>query len=234
MYSGRNFYFWEPEIGETEFVCGAKEGLELLQRKRVRGDVWAGSPKQILTDPETLPPNRCSLLFRDVTNRTNSRTSIACLVAPERFAHNKAPTLIRIGGTERDSALRLAVMCSLPFDWAARRRVEINMNFFILNGLPVPRVGPGDALADRAIELAARLACVDRQFAPFAEACGVPTGSLADEDARDDAIAELDALVAAMYGLDSSNLEVIFEDFTLDAVPLERRNAVRRHFARAA
>lgn len=232
VYGGLNFYLWEPEIGETEFVCDPRQGVAVLQRKRLRSRVWAGAPAAVLRDVASLPPNRCSILFRDVARATDSRTILACLVPPGRFAHNKAPILVQLSGSERDAALRLAVMCSLPFDWAARRRIETNVNFFILNALPVPRVGPGTALSNRAIELAARLACSDARFAPFADACSVATGSLQDESARYDAIAELDAVAAAMYGLDSAELEIVFEDFTLDAVPPGHRNAVRRHFER--
>lgn len=231
VYGGRNFDLWTPEIGETDFVLDPKEGLAMLQRKRLRGDVWKGTEPGVLKDPGTLPPMNCSMLFRDVTNRTNSRTIIACLVPPERFAANQAPTLVQIGGAESDSALRLAVMCSLPFDWAARRRVEMHINFFILEALPVPNIAADAPLGKRIVELAARLACIDSRFKAFAKACGVATGSLNDSALRDEAIAELDALVAATYGLDAGDLEVIFDDFTLDAVPDVRRIAVRKHFS---
>ena len=102
--------------------------------------------------------------------------------------------------------------------------------FFVLNGLPVPRTGIGVAAADRAAELAARLASVDNRFRSFAEACGVSVGSLNEQAKRDTAIAELDAVVAAMYGLNAIDLETIFDDFTLNAVPASRREAVRKHF----
>jgi hypothetical protein len=45
-------------------------------------------------------------------------------------------------------------------------------------------------------------------------------------------IAELDALVAKLYRLDTAQLEIVFSDFTADAVPEARRAAVRRHFSR--
>jgi hypothetical protein len=35
-----------------------------------------------------------------------------------------------------------------------------------------------------------------------------------------------------MYGLVADDLETIFADFTYDAIPEERRNAVRQHFTR--
>lgn len=234
VYGGRNFYLWEPQNGEPEFVLDSVVGLDLLQRKRLRSEVWEGTSRAVLDDAGTLPPMRSTILFRDVARATDSRTMIACLVPPQRFAANQAPTLVRIGGGERDDALRLGVMSSLPFDWIARRRVEQHMNFFILNALPVPRQDPTHPLAARAAELAARLACIDDRFAEFAAACGVDTGSLLDEQMREDAIAEIDALVAHLYDFEKNDLETIFDDFTLNAVPRQRRAAVRAHFERLA
>jgi len=60
------------------------------------------------------------------------------LAPPHVFAHNKAPSLLWPKGDERDQAYLLGVMSSVPFDWFARRRVEINMNYFILNSLLTP------------------------------------------------------------------------------------------------
>ena len=40
VYGGRNFYLWEPEVGEAAFVMDPRLGLEVLQRKRLRLRVW--------------------------------------------------------------------------------------------------------------------------------------------------------------------------------------------------
>lgn len=140
--------------------------------------------------------------------------------------------LLQFGGTALDGMLRLGVMCSLPFDWCARRRVESHVNFFILNALPVPAVVLSDSRARRVAELAAQLACLDGRFADLAKECGVSVGSLR-ETQRAEAIAEIDALVASIYGLETGDFETIFADFTVDAVPESRRQAVRNYFAGA-
>ena len=82
-----------------------------------------------------------------------------------------------------------------------------------------------DAIAERA----ARLSCVDERFAEFAAACGVECGPLTGTD-RDRLIVEIDALVARAYGLEAPDLEMIFDDFTHNAVPESRRQAVRDAF----
>jgi hypothetical protein len=151
------------------------------------------------------------------------------------FAHNKAPSLLWPSGDERDQAYLLGVMASVPFDWFARRRVEVNMNFFILNSLPVPRPPRDDPRWVRVVELAGRLACVDERYAEFAAVVGVPAGPV--EPAEKAAmIAELDAVIAHIYGLDRAELELMFEDFpaTEAGVSPGRRAAILKHFDRWA
>ncbi|HSW41794.1 MAG TPA: hypothetical protein VLM76_04735 [Patescibacteria group bacterium] len=238
VYGGKSFDLWEPELwkrdGELGFVLEPEVGLAELQRKRQGSGVWrANFLPDVLRDPRTMPQHSPRILFRDITNRTNSRTSIACLAPPHVFAHNKAPSLLWPKGDERDQAYLLGVMASVPFDWFARRRVELNMNYFILNSLPVPRLPLDDPRRERAVTLAGRLACVDERYAEFAAAVGVPIGPV-EPGEKAAMIAELDAVVAHLYGLDRDELESMFEDFpaTEAGVSPGRRAAVLTHFDR--
>jgi hypothetical protein len=126
-------------------------------------------------------------------------------------------------------------MASVPFDWFARRRVELNMNYFILNSLPVPRPSRDDHRWVRVVELAGRLACVDERYGEFAAAVGVLCGPL-EPGEKVAMIAELDAVVAHLYELDRTELELMFEDFpaTEAGVSPGRRAAVLDHFDRWA
>jgi hypothetical protein len=238
VYGGKSFDLWEPELwrrdGELQFVLEPQVGLAELQRKRQRSEVWrAHFRPEVLRDPATLPQHGPRILFRDITNRTNSRTCIVCLVPPKVFAHNKAPSLLWPAGDERDQAYLLGVMASVPFDWFARRRVEVNMNFFILNSLPVPRPRRDDPRWRRIVELAGRLAAVDERYAEWAGACGVTCGPVGPAE-KAAAIAELDAVVAHAYGLARDELELMFDDFPATEVGVSpgRRAAIMDHYAR--
>lgn len=224
VYKGENFDLWTPEIGSPPFVLDPNSGLKALFEKRKRSEVWADFPKSTIADPKTLPPNNCHVMFRDATNRLNARTMIACLVPPGRFATNKAPVLICNGGGDKEVAYRLAIMSSLTFDWLARRRVERNMNFFILNALPVPRVGLADARAVRAMKIAASLACVDKRYSTFAKNCGIIVGSAKGSSKQDRLLAELDALVASLYDLDVNDMRIVLSDFSVASVSEDRRS----------
>ncbi|MGH9130900.1 MAG: hypothetical protein ACRDWV_04355, partial [Acidimicrobiales bacterium] len=102
-------------------------------------------------------------------------------------------------------------------------RSELHANFFILEGLVVPDLSDEDYQA--VARAAARLSCVDERFADFARSTGVDCGPLA-EDQSEELRVEIDARVARAWELDPADLEVMFADFTLDAVPLAYRRAL--------
>ena len=78
---------------------------------------------------------------------------------------------------------------------------------------PIPRPHADDPRRLRVIEIAGRLAAVDARYQAWADAVGVPVGSVTSAALKDDLIAELDALVAHLYGLNRSQLCHIFATF---------------------
>ena len=64
--------------------------------------------------------DRARVAFRDVTNRTNSRTILAALIPPGVYLTNTAPYLAFVGGTEHDQAACLGIMNSLSEAQAIR------------------------------------------------------------------------------------------------------------------
>jgi hypothetical protein len=104
-------------------------------------------------------------------------------------------------------------MCSIPFDWYVRRYVELNFNFHIVNGCPVPVWDEKNECQVRLIENSSRLAAVDSRYENWAKDAGVKVGSVKGEDERESLIADNDALVAHLYGLTRAQLEHIFKTF---------------------
>ena len=215
---GSSFNIWEPDTGEVYAWADPKKVTAELQRKRLRqinlrSSAFYGLPKSWASDRGTLPCMSPRIAFRDVTNATNTRTCVAALVPGERVLVNQAPYLVRLGGDARDEAFLLGVLSSIPLDWYARRYVELHLNFHIFNGLPVPSADPGDPLRLRLIELAGRLAARDVRFSGWASEVGVPLASITSPQAQAEAEAEIDAVVAALYGLQRDQLEHIFSTF---------------------
>ena len=123
----------------------------------------------------------------------------------------------------------LGVLCSIPLDWYARRFVEINVNFFIINPFPIPRPARDNPLWQRVVALAGRLACPDERFAEWAKAVGVAHGPL-PADEKEDRIHELDAVAAHLYGLSEKQLAHVFDTFHEGRDYSSRLNGVLRHF----
>jgi len=166
--------------------------------------------------------------FRDISRATDSRTVWAALLPAETLLVNSVRYLVFVEATDLDRACCLGLMNSLPFDWQARRFVETHVNYFILEGLRLPTLNDDTYIG--IARAAARLSCPDERFADFAAATGVEVGPL-EPDERAALRAEIDALVARAWELEADDLETIFADFTLAAVPEEYRERVRRRFA---
>ena len=225
LWKGESFEQYEP-TGRGARRCPSSAALLKKIRKPSpgSGSLLRRKSKQARRFAVRDELQRARVAFRDVTNRTNSRTVIACLVPPKVLLTNKAPYLAFLRGKEREQAVCLGLMNSAPFDWQARRFVEINMNFFVLEGLIVPDLADDDFEA--IAQAAARLSAVDDRFADFAEATGVECGPL-EEDERRRLRAEIDARVARAWKLDRDDLDLVFSDFTEAAVPGEYRDLAR-------
>ena len=186
FWKGESFDQYDPK-GSHQRWCRATPELKAKVRKsgtRTRpgqGSVHATTTHVTLRRKAVQEEiGRARLAFRDQTNRTNSRTILACMIPPGVLLNNKAPYLAFLDGDPASQAACLAVMNSLPFDWQARRYIEMNVNFFLLEGLYLPDLD--DAAFNAISRAAARLSAADDRFADFAAAPGVEYGPLSSVD----------------------------------------------------
>ena len=223
-----------PDTGNYYAWADPEPVLNFLQRKRLRAgnnrrSVHSEFSPQYLQDRTTLPCYQPRIAFRDVTNRTNRRTVITCLIPPRVFITGKGPYFLWPHGNEKDQAFLLGILSSLPLDWYARRFVETSVALFLINSFPIPRPPREDTLWKRVVQLAGRLACPDDRFADWANKVGVIYGPM-DKGEKEDHIYELDAVVAHLYGLNEAQLIHIFETFH-DGWDFDQRlSGVLRHY----
>ncbi len=229
LWKGESFDQYDPHGAEARSCPESEAVLAKVRKPRPGADQLLGKevPAKERAAAVLHELGRARVAFRDVSRATDSRTIRAALVPPKIFLTNKAPYLAFVDGDDFDRACCLGLMNSLAYDWQARRFVETNVNFFILEGLRLPALD--DETHERIARAAARLSCPDERFAEFAAATGVEVGPLSKEEG-DERRAEIDALVARAYGLDDDDLEMIFADFTLDAVPEAYREQIREKF----
>jgi len=138
--------------------------------------------------------------------------------------------------TPKHEAYALGVLSSIPYDWQVRKVVDLNFTFDILRATAVPIAPLTSPLAKRLVALSGSLAAIDERYAAWAAAVGVPVGTLVDEgEDRDEAIAEIDALVAHLYGLSRNDLDHVFATFhrgwdSSKSDFVERHDRVMKHY----
>lgn len=215
VYKGESFDLWIPDTGIYYAWADPSLVVPRLQEKRERAtsrSAFSEFSAQWRSDPATLPCLRPRIMFRKVSRATDSRTVRAALAPPNVVATDAAQYLLFPRGNVSDEAYLLGALSSLPLDWYARLFVEVNVNYYVFNPLPIPRPGREDPLRRRIVSLAGRLAASDDRFAEWADGVGVEYGPL-PEDQKDDHIHELDAVMAHLYGLTGPHLVHIFETF---------------------
>jgi len=157
--------------------------------------------------------------FRGITNSTNERTFLTGSLSLIGVG-NSAPVIDYEKARGIASALVLANMNSLPFDWVARFSVGgVNMNFFIVKQLPVL---PPEAYLEAAhcgrryVELIVprvlELTYTAADLEGFARDLGYDGPPFPyDAGRRHRLKCELDAIFAHLYHLDRADLEWILD-----------------------
>ena len=225
LWKGESFDRYDPHGAEARACPPSEEVLKKVRKPRPGSSslLADSTPVRERKRAVTAGLEQARVAFRDVSRSDDSRTVRACLVPPEVFLTNKAPYLAFMDGDEQAQAACLGIMNSLVFDWQARRFVEINLNFFILEALTVPDLDDQDF--SEIARAAARLSAVDERWADFAVAIGVECGPLPEEE-RSRLLVDIDARLARAWQLTEADLETILEDFTTDAVPPAYRQAL--------
>ena len=173
---------------------------------------------------------RARVALRALSNATNERTAIACLL-PDLPCGNSLGVLeprLPSATPLRDLAVIAAVLSSLVFDHALRLRLSgTNLNAFVLGDCVVPRL---DAAASTELALAAlRLcatvpACADLWATARDEgwATAAAPAPVIDAAERRDVFTRIDALVGKAFGLRPDDVAWITRDDPTNARGLWR------------
>ena len=231
MFAGASFNLWNPDAGDPYAYAVTKvlrnhltEKLRAQTRRSRSSYSGMEFPKGVL--PLDVP----RIAFRKITRPTDTRTCIACLIPPQASATEACQIVVNVDGNPQTEAYLLGVLSSIPFDWGARRWVELNFNFYLMNPLPVPTYSADSHLIQRVVQIAGRLAAVDERYADWASEVGVAVGSVSTQPEKDDLIAELDALVGLLYGLTEDQVEHLFATFHRGWKYEPRLKAVLQHY----
>jgi len=214
VLTGGSFSFWEPDFAAPYGYAEPKVIRDAMASRLVRSSRLRKSPFYGESfDEGRLPWDGPRIAFRAITNRTNTRTCVVCLIPPGSATVNMASVLLRKEGSAITDAFMLGVMSSIIYDWVARRWIEGTFSINIFEELPIPTPALRTPIGERLSSISARLAAKDMRFDTWARECGTEVGSVKSEDEKNELICELDALVALAYGLSAEDVTLIMKTF---------------------
>lgn len=203
---------------EGRMVHQFRAGAKSYRSGTGRRAIWDTNPlggstlsPQFFIDEEDLPTSargRHSLEragFCDVSGQTNERTILAARIPKGTVCGNKVPTITFAGSVGASSGavdLWIAIANSVTFDWLARRVVTTTVNFFLLLGLPFPKVTPESLPGSR-------LTTLSRELGELDTAGHVDPWLVAQKRAA------IDVQVAIAFDLVFEDLKLILRDFPL-------------------
>jgi hypothetical protein len=248
LWEGKQFHQFEANYAQPRYwldVEEAKAKLRTARLKAIAKELKAHGLADAV-DPAAVPLD-CDgyrLAFRDIARSSDARTVIASVLPPGRFCPHTVSLeqvhldIVDSGGyraIERLTASQrlylLALFNSLVFDWAIRQSVTTHVSFFFIYNTRAPRPAAGDVYLNRIAQRAARLSCKTAEFDQLAQQIGLRNhrdGAI-DPAERARLRAELDGLVANLYGLSEEEFAHILATFPLVPEPVKQaaRNAYR-------
>ena len=172
--------------------------------------------------------NEYRVAFRRQSASTNERTLVATVI-PKRLHDDNIATFMPRDEegesllTEAERVYLSALLNSYCVDYCIRSRVTTNLNFFFLEQLAIPRLTGEDVLFGLIVSRAARLICTTPEFDELAKSVGLKgyQDGASDSTERAKLRAELDGLVAHLYGLSEEEFTHILTTFPLVAEPVK-------------
>ena len=156
----------------------------------------------------------------------NERTLITTVIPKQLHDDNLATFMPREESgaalsTDSERVYLCALLNSYCVDYCIRSRITNNLNFFFLEQLPVPRLTAADSRFAPIVHRAARLICTTPEFDELARAVGLRghQDGATQTDERAQLRAELDGMVAHLYGLTEAEFAHILNTFPLVAEP---------------
>lgn len=203
LYEGKMIHQFTNTWSTPRYWVDEKEGRRaVLGRREDVGQV--------------LPYQQYRLGHRSIASSTNERTMIATVI-PSRVFYGHSMNAEIGDASFPESLLIVSMLDSFVFDFSLRQRVSANLTMFYVYQVPVPRLEPSDSRFHFIVERAALLICTTPEFDGLAREVGLRghEDGVTDPAERAKLRAELDAIIAHIYGLTEDELRHILSTFPL-------------------
>jgi hypothetical protein len=228
LYEGKMIHQFTHLYAEPKYWVDEQEGRKALLG---RNESDKG---------QTLDYQYYRLGFRAVASSTNERSMISSIVPKSVFCGNSLLISLRysednqINLNNSEMLFSTAVFNSLVIDYCLRQKVTTNLNMFYIYQLPVPRLTKSDRYFNDIVQRAAKLICTTPEFDELAQEVGLGSHQqgVTDEAERANLRAELDGMVAHLYGLTEDEFSYILTTFPIvNAIVKEAALSAYRIFA---
>ncbi|MCW5970974.1 MAG: hypothetical protein KIT57_20925 [Blastocatellales bacterium] len=253
LFEGKMIHQFTHQWGEPKYWLDEKEARKELLASRQKEIVRLARKANLAWNNDEkveLDYQSYRLAFRDVAASTNERTMIMTVLPPNLFCPHtmsleqvyltqletseSSEIKINPNWQKMNNSARLylcAVMNSFVVDAWLRRSVTNHLSFFFVNGVPVPRLTEEDKDFAPIVERAAKLICTTPEFDNLAREVGLGShrNGVTDEAERARLRAELDGMIAHLYGLTEEEFAYILTTFPLvsETVKVAAQNAFR-------
>ena len=205
-------------VVEGRMVQAHRFGVKGYRSGSGRSALWEAYPigssrlcPQFWINSRNIPPagqQRACMVragFCDIAGQTNERSLMAALIPPGVVCGNKVPTIVFPDDPSEERLLVwVAIANSFAFDWMLRRVLTTTVNYFLLQGVPLPKLVK-DGLPWQKLVAAAR------ELRQLDNAGPTQQTYLRMAQLR----AEIDAEVAVAYGLGLQDMILLLQDFPI-------------------
>jgi hypothetical protein len=252
LYEGKMIHQYDCRFSEPRYWVDKSEVETALRPARSR------RAQQVVKEQKTdigaevlnglsLDNNAYRLAFREVARASDERSMICTVLPPAVIAGHTLvlhrPFLDVLGPKGLEERLALAPSILLYFvatlnsfvaDWSLRLRISTHLTMFQVYQLPVPRLPETDPRLRPIATRAAKLICTTPEFDALAKSTGLGSHKkgVTDPDARAQLRAEIDGLVAHLYGLTEEEFAHVLRTFPV--VPEPVRDTARSAFRAVA
>ena len=207
LFEGKMINQFTASFGKPRYWVSVKEG----RRRSIGSAIDSG---------QRIEADCYRVCFRSVASNTNERTMISAILPPCFLGNSlSAVRVTDVDGNQIVSDPIQIFLCaiwnSFAVDYLIRAKVTTNINYFYIYQIPVPRLNEQDAAFKLIVDRAVKLVCAEPAFDDLARYLGLRghEDGIIDPAERAQLRAELDGIVANLYGLTEEEFAYILTTF---------------------
>jgi hypothetical protein len=202
LFEGKMIWQFDSAYAKPKYWVDETEG-----RKNILG--------RKADDGQLLDYQAYRLGLRSVASNTNERSLVVSALPKFCFCGNSLQVSEAL--PSKSVCFIIGLLNSYLVDWILRIKVTTNINMFYVYQLPVPRLTESDPRFTPIVQRAAKLICTTPEFDDLAKAVGLKNhhDGATDPTERAQLRAELDGLIAHLYGLTEHEFSHIVGTFPL-------------------